>query len=304
MSNTMSRVRPPSALGMSTPRTVLMRWMPAMAPRRRRVAVSRSREAGVAPTARGATYTSAASTVPSHRVTLPRKLSIITPTPMTTEIAIMSAAMATALRLKDAVTPRVAIRPRGPRIQLIGATATRMLATTAAGVNSAKPRMTRNRAAKLSTRSRPENARRPAPAISRATPTAAKGSTRRRARASRWERRRTARGGAPVASMAEGREASRAPATPRAAPLRSDSGSSASSCTETAKYRSLMVWVTSPTRNLPIAIPPSSPSAVPASPTARASATMRPNISRRVTPRARKVPISGRRCTTENDIVL
>ena len=63
----------------------------------------------------GDTYTSACSDVSSQRTTLWRKLSIMIPTPTDAATAIMRAAIATAVRLSAAVTPRVAIRPSKPK---------------------------------------------------------------------------------------------------------------------------------------------------------------------------------------------
>ncbi len=61
------------------------------------------------------TYTSPHRVCPSQSTTVVRKLPTISPTPMVTETATMSAAMATAVRLSDAVTLRGASRPGGPK---------------------------------------------------------------------------------------------------------------------------------------------------------------------------------------------
>ena len=92
------------------------------------------------------TYTSAWNDVSSHRTTLRRKLSIMIPTPTDADTAIISAAMATAVRLSAAATPRVAIRPSSPKAAPASGWDIRTTAMVTMGVSSAAPSLVSSRA--------------------------------------------------------------------------------------------------------------------------------------------------------------
>jgi hypothetical protein len=178
---------------------------------------------------------SAWSEFSSHRTTVWRKLSIITPTPTVTDTAITRAAMATAVREREATTPPVAIRPRMPRRAPMGRRRTPISRTVAPGARRAQPRITAKRPAKLSPRWPPGTASKRPPRSSRPTPMAVARGRARRSRVSRDERVSAARGDAWVASMAGTSAARRVAPIPMAVASRSVEAGMESSRTETTK---------------------------------------------------------------------
>ena len=89
---------------------------------------------------------------PSQVTTVLRKLPTISPTPMVTDTATISAAMATAVRLNAPVMLRGARRPITPKSLFVTGTAPRISSRVTPGASSAKPTVTRKMPAKLMVR--------------------------------------------------------------------------------------------------------------------------------------------------------
>ncbi len=157
------------------------------------------------------------------------------PTPTVTETAIIRAATATAVRLSEATTPRLAIRPRLPKSRPNGGRISRMRTTVAPGVSRAKPSTMSRRAAKLAIRFSPGMNSSAVPPARRASPARETRGRARRVACSMVERLRTARGGAEVASSAGSRAARNVASVPRMAPFARARGEMARSRTETTK---------------------------------------------------------------------
>ena len=246
---------------------------------------------------------SARSVPSSQRTTASRKLAIITPTPMAADTAIISAAMATAVRESAAAMPRVARRPRSPKARPAIGWSRRSSTSDAAGATKAQPIITTNRPAKPPAMPPPGQDRIAAPPARSPRPSHVARVTDRRALVSSAARLITTRGGAPVASSAGPSAASAVAPMPSSTPLPSVSGSRATSRTESTKYRSLIVRVTRPRSPRAMPSPSRRPAAVPTAPIRSASPITSAKISARDTPMARSEPMSGRRCTTENAVV-
>jgi len=164
-------------------------------------------------------YTSPHSVCPSHATTVLRKLSTIRPTPMVTETATISAAIATVVRLSAPATLRGAMRPSTPASRLPTGTATCITAHVNAGASSAKPMVNRKMPAKLITRSRVGTASRPVPPRMPASPTAVMAGSARRALSSSPERVSASRGETVAASHAGRAVDATVAATPSRKPL-------------------------------------------------------------------------------------
>ena len=126
--------------------------------RPRRARRPRRREWRKSPTQRGRraprrrpsalTYRSAVNVVSSHSSKLARKLVIISPTPFTVATATASAAVATPVRLNDALTPRTASVTAIPARRSEQAVERAHQRMVASGVSSAPAASTPNRPAK------------------------------------------------------------------------------------------------------------------------------------------------------------
>jgi len=132
-----------------TLRTVLTRATPSTAASRPASAGSRSAVGRVPPMVCGETKMSAPRVVFSQSVTVRRKLAIMIPTPTITLTAIVNAATAIAVRLRERITSRGAMRPTTPNNRAVSGVIRRMAAIRASGVSRALPTTIRNRAAKL-----------------------------------------------------------------------------------------------------------------------------------------------------------
>jgi hypothetical protein len=92
---------------------------------------------------------SAPSVVSNQSDTVVRKLPIMTLTPTITLTAIVSAATAIEVRLRERVTARGAIRPNTPKMRDVNGEATRIMIINTMGVKSALPITMQNNAPKL-----------------------------------------------------------------------------------------------------------------------------------------------------------
>ncbi len=111
-------------------------------------------------------------------------------------------------------------------------------------------------------------------------------------------------GGTLVASQAGIMAAPKAAASPITPPFTRVKTGTLFSRTATTKKRSLTVCVTARTAPWPNTTPSPRPKTVPTNPSRPASNKIVPKISRRVMPRARRLPNTGRRCTTLKVTVL
>jgi hypothetical protein len=123
----------------------------------------------------------------------------------------------------------------------------------------------------------------PADASRQTTPATAKRGTSRPTRDSSVERNCAVRGAWAVASRAGASAPASVPSTPSSAPRNNTCGSSSSDETCTAKYRSLIVRVTSRTRPEPSQTPSARPRIVPTVPSTSASPHTKRKTCARVT---------------------
>ncbi len=221
---------------------------------------------------------------------------------MVTETAIISAAMATAVRLSELTTLRGAMRPSTPPSRLLIGVTKSMASVVTSGVSMAKPMMMANVPAKPTTSlwsAAPAGpARRPsAPGWPAQPPTA------RPALLSRPERERATRGGTEAASQAGGAAASTVAITPSTTPLtRLLAGSTPAhgddeiEVVDRLRHRAHGALAEDHAQDHP---------------QRRAEQADDEGLGQhqqkylvRVTPRQRRVPKSGRRCTTEKVMVL
>jgi len=137
----------------------------------------------------------------SHCCTEPRKLSTITPTPTVVEMAMLSAAMATPVRLREVYTPRTAIRPDTPMTWPNILVVAWQNQDTSVGVRRLKPRIRMNSATNPDTRLSSTNSSASATA-QLPRPSQARGRLKRWVRSSMRERSCTERGGENAASDA------------------------------------------------------------------------------------------------------
>ncbi len=187
---------------------------------------------------------------PSQATTVARKLPTIRPTPIVTETATMSAAMATAVRLSAPVTLREARRPNTPKTRLVSGRLPRSSPRVTTGASSAKPMVTQKMPAKLmvsaspgpscptsgsDAKARGGRASSNPPPASPASPANAVTGTARRARSSMLERESARRGGADAASQAGSAAETTVAARPITAPLTRLSGAMTNPRTVTTK---------------------------------------------------------------------
>ena len=173
------------------------------------------------------TYRSPQSVWPSQVTTVLRKLPTISPTPMVTETATISAATATAVRLNAPVTLRGAIRPSVPKIACAGAATRRETISVKIGASNAKPIVRKKMPAKLTANPCPELAEEPRVGTANNSPPTTIPITQRtlstapaaRAVSSRPERVSAWRGETAVASHAGSAAATTVANTPASAPL-------------------------------------------------------------------------------------
>ncbi len=147
-----------------------------------------------------------------------RKLPIIRPTPLTVAIATASAAVATAVRLSDAPTPRIAITAGNPRNRPNKRSIAAISATVAKGVSRAPAASTVNRLPNAATRFFGPNTRIAALIPRSGTASHAARTEPLFARRSRAARPSTVAGAARAASSAGFKAASSVAAVPSAAP--------------------------------------------------------------------------------------
>ena len=241
----------------------------------------------------------------SQSETVRRKLSIMIPIPTVVDTATTRAAVATPVRLIDAGMLRAAIFPGVPKTRARTGWIPRTRRVTAPGVRSAYPATRQNRPQKDRRMLREGYSCIPAPSRIRPAPAAETtgrigadprldgGTAHRRPGAGWW----SPRGRATATPRPT-------PKVPSAAALRNVAAVGATSRMDTTKYRSPMERVTIPRRNFPRKYPKGRPRTVPATPRTAASERTCANTSLRVTPSARSVPTSCRRCRTEKVIVL
>ena len=174
----------------------------------------------------------------------------MTVTPIVTETAIISAAMAMDVRLSAPVTVRAAMRPSKPN----GASnhaLRRMAQMVSSGTQNTIPNRPTNRPANEATTVVWTNRMSSAPARISSTPMRVSSGKPRRTRSSRSERCKAVTGGTLAASEAGTAAANMAAQTPSAMPLTSVAGCTSTERTVSAKYRSLMVCVTNCTVKRP-----------------------------------------------------
>ena len=155
----------------------------------------------------------------SQRITVVRKLEIITCTPIVTETAIMSAATATPVRLCERMTLRGARRPSKPNSLPRGSPKSRISDTVTHGVSAASPITTADVPLKLITRSRVGMVRTAAPMAAITIPNPATRLTIRCTLLSNPARESARRGGTEAASQAGGAAASTLARNPVSPPL-------------------------------------------------------------------------------------
>ena len=172
------------------------------------------------------------------------------------------------------------------------------------GTNSAQPTMMANVPPKLMVSDLVGITSRMQPARMRLDPAPAANKIECWALSSSPERESAWRGGTEAASQAGGAAVSRVAKIPNKLPLNRLNKGICTLLTVITKNRSLMVRATRCMALCPINVPRIMPRKAPIRPTINASLSTRAKISRRVTPRQRSVPKSGRRCTTEKVMVL
>ena len=146
-----------------------------------------------------------------------------------------NAAMATALRLAPAPTPRTACRPAVPASQPAAGVSQRLPTRATSGACSAKPATRPNSATKPSASEPPGHTSNPSETSINARPASALPGTAARTRPSSTERRSATPAGTRVASSAGSRAAPRAAPTPSTVALRKVEASTARRVTSTWK---------------------------------------------------------------------
>ena len=228
----------------------------------------------------------------------------MTLTPIVAETATASATIATPVRLRLSPIPATAMRASMPPTRAAGAASSAEAVLTASGTQSAKPKINRNTANSPATRLRPDsNSTATATSIVSSPESATRGNSCP-VRRSSDERVMASRGGNDIASIAGTAAAASDAPTPAVMPFAIDTGLIMTSVTLSRKYRSLMDCETSSSKRSPSRTPVATPSTDATVPTTAASARMSENMRPRVTPSARRLPMSERRCNTEKLTLL
>ncbi len=228
----------------------------------------------------------------------------MTLTPIVAETATASATIATPVRLRLWPIPATAMRASMPPMRDASGASRAEAARTASGTHRAKPSINRNTASNPATRLRPDSISTATATSIVTSPARAIQGNSRPVRRSSDERDMASRGGNDMASMAGTAAATSDAPVPATTPFVIDSGLTMTSVTLSRKYRSLMDCETRTSRRSPSSIPATTPSSDATDPTTAASDRMSENIRPRVTPSARRLPISERRCSTEKLTLL
>ena len=237
-------------------------------------------------------------------MTVPRKEPTMIDTPTMTDTAVISAAMAMEVRLRERTMSRGAMRPSTPSSPALSGATRRMASAVTGGASSAAAMSTANNPAKAVSSPPPRSQRSAAPmSVSRAQATTSHGS-RRRMRLSSVERRNVLCGAVRAASTAGTSAASTAAPTPTTSPRMSVLAGTLTSWTLTVNQKSLMVWVMRLMTPRPISTPSPKPSSEPTRLSRIASPRMSVKSCPPVAPSIRRTANSGRRWTTLKVTVL
>ncbi len=215
-----------------------------------------------------------------------------------------SAVTATWVLLRDAPTPRAAMRPSKPIHRFSNGPITDSICTMSTGVISAKPMMIRNSEPNPAMILCSEKIRSRAAAIPKFRPAIDSSALFLRTPVSMFERTELKAGVVRIASQAGKHAAATVANTARAAALPRLVYVTETVWTSTAKYRSLIVPPTICSNDLESQNPAAAPMQKPIMARTRASRMTLPNSCRAVMPRARSTANCSRRLSTASVMVL